>query len=142
MDERWDNMLQRMVDREREELMLIARTALDEVMDIFKKRYPNDWKYLTVYVLSSALAADRTMTVEERQFVGELLNISPKRVQELAYDHDNRVDMTVKKLGDSLTQKDFEAMLELVLVLIACDGEITWQENKFAQWLCGMIRSR
>ena len=36
----------------------------------------------------------------------------------------------------------FEAMLELVLVLIACDGEITWQENKFAQWLCGMIRSR
>jgi hypothetical protein len=142
MDERWNDMMQKMVNREREELMLIAKTALDEVIGIFRNRYPNDWTRLTLYVIASALAADRTLTVEERQFVGELLNVSPKRVQELAYDHDDRVDMTVKKLGDSLTQKDFEAMLELVLALIACDQKISWQENKFAQWLCGMIRSR
>lgn len=131
-----NEILQDMVNKEYDELLGIAKLTLKDILPACKAvDKDNDGVLMLSAILLSAVGADGTLSVKERQFLRDLLNFSDEQVSNLIklYNADmaNLVDTFVDTLeGDVKT-----STVLLVASICAIDETISADEISYIKKL-------
>ena len=131
-----NELLQEMVNKDYEELVIQAKAAMVHVMPSCKAvdKDHNGILMLTTLILT-AIAADGVMTALERKMLGEVTGLDAKGVDTMISLYDSRMvdlaDHFVDNMGDAVKAH----ALMLVLAFIAVDEKISKEEVRLVHKL-------
>ncbi len=128
----FNQMLQDFVNKERDELVYIAKRAMGELLPHCKKVDPdNDGFFMLTAIILTAIGADGTLTVKEREFLREVLEQDDETISRFIKIYDKAMFETVDKFADALGSDVKAHVLMLVMSVASSDETICKEETAF-----------
>lgn len=126
------DLLQEIVNMEYDELLVMAKTSLENLMPTFKLLdKENNGVFMVVAVVLAAVGSDGKLTPTEKSFVCDLLNLEPDTVSSMIKMYDGRELEMADTIADSLNSDLKASMISFVAAIAASDESIKPEEVKF-----------
>lgn len=130
------DLLQEIVNMEYDELLVMAKTSLENLMPTFKLLdKENNGVFIVVAVVLAAVGSDGKLTPTEKSFVCDLLNLEPDTVSNMIKMYDGRELDMADRIADSLNSDLKASMISFVAAIAASDESIKADEVKFLKRL-------
>lgn len=130
------DLLQEIVNMEYDELLVMAKTSLENLMPTFKLLdKENNGVFMVVAVVLAAVGSDGKLTPTEKSFVCDLLNLEPDTVSNMIKMYDGRELDMADRIADSLNSDLKASMISFVAAIAASDESIKADEVKFLKRL-------
>ena len=130
------DLLQEIVNMEYDELLVMAKTSLENLMPTFKLLdKENNGVFMVVAVVLAAVGSDGKLTPTEKSFVCDLLNLEPDTVSSMIKMYDGRELEMADTIADSLNSDLKASMISFVAAIAASDESIKADEVKFLKRL-------
>ncbi len=128
----FNEMLQDFVNKDRDELVYIAKRAMGELLPYCKKVDPdNEGFFMLTSIILTAIGADGTLTVKEREFMREVLEQDDETISRFIKIYDKAMFETVDKFADALGDDVKAHVLMLVISIASADETICKEETAF-----------
>lgn len=132
----FNELLQSFVNKDRDELVYIAKRAIGELLPICKKADPKNNGYnLMAAIVLTAIGADGTLTQKERAFLREVLEQDDEMVSRFIATYDKGMFEIVDAFADNLDRDGKSHVLMLVLSVVSSDEKISKEETTFIRKL-------
>ncbi|MBR6593891.1 MAG: hypothetical protein IKK83_01710 [Clostridia bacterium] len=132
----FNEMLQKYVDMEYEELVGVAKLALPDVLKACRAvDAEHDGLLMLASILLSALGADKKLSAKERRFLQDAVNLQGEGIDKLVGLYDSQMEYITDRFVDTMPNEIATSTTILVLCLLACDGVISVEENAFIRKL-------
>ncbi len=135
------DLMQKYVNLEYNDLLAIGKRALGEAYPALKNLLPDQKDsvvYVVLTILLGAVGADGTLSVKERQFMKDLLDLTDDAIDNFIKLYTGKEEETVRsivKLVDADTKIN---VITIVTCIVACDETITADELSFVESLLGI----
>ena len=130
------DLLQEIVNMEYDELLVMAKASLENLMPTFKLLdKENNGVFMVVAVVLAAVGSDGKLTPKEKSFVCDLLNLEPDTVSSMIKMYDGRELEMADTIADSLNSDLKASMISFVAAIAASDESIKADEVKFLKRL-------
>ena len=132
----FNQMLQDFVNKERDELVYIAKRAMNELMPSCKTVDPqNDGYFMLTSIVLTAIGADGTLTEMERSFLREVLQQDDDTISRFIKIYDKGMYDLVDSFVDNLGTEVKSHALMLVMSIASSDEKICKEETAFIKKL-------
>lgn len=122
-----DELLQDFVNKDYDEIKVIAQIAVSKVVPLLKNIYSEDNVYTALIILiTSCVAADGNLSANEQRLMRDIMGVEPEEASNLvknAYDYDFS-----DKFFDSCSEEVRKHLTLLVLSFLAVDERISKNE--------------
>ena len=133
-----NTFLQDFVNREYDELVSIAKTAIG-------KLYPacaavdkdNDGFFMMTSIILTAIGADHTLTAKERALLRDVMNIDDDTISRYIKLYNSNMAELVDSFADNLSEEIKSHVMILVLSIMCVDEKISKEETAFIHKLLG-----
>ena len=134
--DKFDAMLQDVVNQEYDQILLGAKSVLGDAIDILKRRLDDEQiNSVLIYFIASAIAIDGTFTAQEKKFINDLFgNVD---FMELLKTVDLTVTGAMDEVVDSLNDEEKSTLCLLAIYILAVDENINKDEYKYLNKLLG-----
>ncbi len=127
-----NEMLQDFVNKDRDELLFIAKRAMGELLPYCKKVDPdNDGFFMLTAIILTAIGADGNLSALERSFLRDVLEQDDDTISNFIKMYDKRMFETVDKFADALGSEVKAHVLMLVISVASADETICKEETAF-----------
>ncbi len=128
----FNQMLQDFVNKERDELVYIAKRAMGELLPYCKQVDPdNDGFFMLTAIILTAIGADGTLSIKEREFLREVLEQDDETISRFIKIYDKAMFETVDKFADTLGGDAKAHALMLIMSVASSDETICKEETAF-----------
>ncbi len=132
----FNELLQGFVNKERDELVYIAKRAIGELLPTCKKVDPeHEGYYMMTSIVLTAIGADGTLTQKEREFLREVLEQDDETISQFIKIYNKGMFDLVDNFADKLGADIKAHVLMLVLSVVSCDETISREETAFVKKL-------
>ena len=130
---KFEELLQRYVNAEYGELLSTAKNTADFILPDCNKFLPceDGGKTILLWIILSAVAADGMLSIKERQFVCELLDMTDDVLLEKIKYYTPKMAELADKFADQSDKNVKSDVLRLAICVAACDEKIEHKETEF-----------
>jgi len=132
----FNELMQTFVNKERDELVYIAKRAMGELLPTCKKVDPDhEGFYMMTALVLTAIGADGTLTQKEREFLREVLEQDDETISKFIEIYNKGMYELVDAFADKLGTEVKSHVLMLVLSVVSSDEKISPEETAFIKKL-------
>ncbi|MBR5859324.1 MAG: hypothetical protein IKZ05_05320 [Clostridia bacterium] len=129
---KFDELMQKYVDTDRDTLVKLAQSSLVKLMPVFKQVDPkNDGAVMFIATILAAVAADGVLSGKEKLFLCDVLGSTEAKIDEMVNLYNGAEGDLLDKLADALNDELKFEVVNLVASIAACDETIKREEAAF-----------
>lgn len=134
------DLMQQYVNLDYDALLNLARNSLVKSLPALEKVLPNQENgtvFTVTFILLGAVGADGTLSVKERQFIKDLLNLDDDALNNIVKLYTGKEQDAVRGIVKMVDADSKIEIINLCACIVACDETITGDESAFVRSLLG-----